>query len=135
MGCLLGYQYLTVGIFFSSCESCSYLRRLVSYPISDSVWLTDGSLLVGFGHFMLLYGERFKTKSCPDQLREETLFDYVDGQNKPVREYHPQMILQLLIWGRSYSPWNPSRYADELSRKGGIGQGDNCQISTLSGYR
>jgi hypothetical protein len=30
---------------------------------------------------------------------DESLFEYVARQNGPLEDYHPQMILQCLLWG------------------------------------
>lgn len=71
----------------------------LSHPISDSIWLAYGALLIGSGHQMCLYG-------LPRQLEredsEEGLFEYVARLNGPLADYHPQMLLQCLLWGKFY---------------------------------
>lgn len=71
----------------------------LSHPISDSIWLAYGTLLIGSGHQMCLYG-------LPRQLEredsEEGLFEYVARLNGPLADYHPQMLLQCLLWGEFY---------------------------------
>nr|GAT47823.1 WD repeat protein [Mycena chlorophos] len=68
------------------------IGSLMPYQISDSIWLANGSLLVGAGHQMLLYGQRDSTS--------ESLFEHVARQNGPLEDYHPQMLLQCLLWGK-----------------------------------
>ncbi|KAG6911550.1 hypothetical protein DXG01_011852 [Tephrocybe rancida] len=65
--------------------------RFIPLPIKDSIWLDHGSLLVAAGHQMFLYG--------PSSAEgEETLFEYAARHNGPLDDYHPQMILQCLLW-------------------------------------
>lgn len=72
------------------------------YPISDSVWLANGSLLVGAGHLMFLYGQlTHENANLKGKTRAGTLFDYAARQNGPLLEYHPQILLQCLLWGAS----------------------------------
>ncbi|KAN0100493.1 RAVE protein 1 C terminal domain containing protein [Tylopilus felleus] len=71
--------------------------RYIPYPISDSIWLADGTLLVGVGHHMLLYGQ---TQSYELGSTNESLFVHVARINGPLPDYHPQMLLQCLLWGK-----------------------------------
>lgn len=75
------------------------------YPISDSIWLAHGSLLVAAGPQMYLYSEPPANKRLPES---ESLFEYVARQNGPLVDYHPQMLLQSLLWGMSVSALNES---------------------------
>lgn len=69
---------------------------LVTYPISDSIWLAGGMFVVGAGHLLLKYG-----KQPENQLSiEDELFERVAWLNGPLPDYHPQMVLQCLLWGR-----------------------------------
>ncbi|EKM61140.1 uncharacterized protein PHACADRAFT_134380 [Phanerochaete carnosa HHB-10118-sp] len=70
------------------------LTNTIPHQINDSIWLKGGSLLVGTGHLMSLYGQ---VPSIADS-REESLFEHVARHNGPLDEYHPQMILQCLLW-------------------------------------
>lgn len=65
---------------------------ITPYPIADSIWLAGRAFLVGTGAQMLLYGQSGDTDA-------ETLFDVVARQNGPLDDYHPQMLLQCLLWG------------------------------------
>ncbi|KAF9076123.1 RAVE protein 1 C terminal-domain-containing protein [Rhodocollybia butyracea] len=69
------------------------IGSFIPYPISDSIWLANSSLLIGAGHQMLLYGPpKHPSKNT------ESLFEYVARQNGPLPDYHPQMLLQCLLW-------------------------------------
>jgi len=65
------------------------------YPISDSIWLAHGSFLIAAGQQMYLFSE-----PPSDQRATESLLEYVARQNGPLDDYHPQMLLQCLIWGQ-----------------------------------
>ncbi|KAA1467902.1 hypothetical protein DENSPDRAFT_906985 [Dentipellis sp. KUC8613] len=68
---------------------------LLPHPISDSIWLSHGSLLVGSGHQMCLYGQPAPSEGVEPP---EGLFEYVARLNGPLEDYHPQMLLQCLLW-------------------------------------
>jgi hypothetical protein len=80
---------------------------LLSHPISDSIWLAYGTLLVGSGHQMCLYG---LPRQTANEQAEEGLFEYVARLNGPLADYHPQMLLQCLLWGW-YRPLFPCHHA------------------------
>ena len=73
-----------------------YLRSTIPHQISDSIWLRGGSLLVGAGPIMSIYGELTPRDNEPEP---ESLFEYVARRNGPLEDYNPQMILQCLLWG------------------------------------
>ncbi|KAF8642016.1 hypothetical protein AX16_009737 [Volvariella volvacea WC 439] len=75
------------------------ISLVIPYPISDSVWLTHGSLLIGSGHHMLLYTEDDESERRASP--QGALYDHVDEQNRPLRDYHPQLILQCLFWEKT----------------------------------
>lgn len=72
--------------------------RYTPNPIEDSIWLAGGSLLVGTGHQMLLFG-RQPDKQNGQADPSSDLFETVARQNGPLEDYHPQMLLQCLLWG------------------------------------
>ncbi|KIK91309.1 hypothetical protein PAXRUDRAFT_34992 [Paxillus rubicundulus Ve08.2h10] len=73
------------------------IGRYVPYPISDSIWLANGSLLVGAGHHMFLYGQ---APFYEPGTSSDSLFVHVARNNGPLQDYHPQMLLQCLLWGK-----------------------------------
>jgi hypothetical protein len=99
---------IQIGRFVDNSMSYLALTRLINallcsfvpYPISDSIWLAHGSFLVGAGHQMFLH--------CQPRLSHgkhaESLFEYVARQNGPLEDYHPQMLLQCLLWGNYLFP-------------------------------
>ncbi|KAI0036631.1 WD repeat-containing protein [Vararia minispora EC-137] len=66
---------------------------ILPHPISDSIWLAQGTLLIGSGHQMLLYGYNPKSSK-----HSEHLFEHVARRNGPLIDFHPQMVLQCLLW-------------------------------------
>lgn len=72
------------------------ISHIVPYPISDSIWLAGGCLLIGAGHQMFLFGE---AKPSVKGVRSDSLFEYAARHNGPLQDYHPQMLLQCLLWG------------------------------------
>jgi hypothetical protein len=71
-----------------------HARSTLPFPISDSVWLADGALAVAAGHVLTLY-----TQPRGREAPVESLFEHVALHNGPLEDYHPQMLLQLLLWG------------------------------------
>lgn len=70
---------------------------MIPHPISDSIWLARGTLLVGAGHFQFMFGQKPKESSAA--VESESLFEHVARLNGPLDDYNPQMILQCLLWG------------------------------------
>ncbi|KZT31117.1 hypothetical protein SISSUDRAFT_1068078 [Sistotremastrum suecicum HHB10207 ss-3] len=56
------------------------ITLLTSHSIIDSIWLSGGSLLTVH--------------------RTNNLLEYVLQQNAPLVDFHPQVLLQCLLWGR-----------------------------------
>ncbi|KAJ3916631.1 RAVE protein 1 C terminal-domain-containing protein [Lentinula edodes] len=90
--CQQRMTYFDEGPGWSICWKIN-IGSLTPYPINDSIWLANSSLLIGAGHQMLLYGP---PKSS--EKKAESLFEYVARQNGPLPDYHPQMLLQCLLW-------------------------------------
>ncbi|KAG0704335.1 RAVE protein 1 C terminal-domain-containing protein [Suillus ampliporus] len=70
------------------------IRNYISYPIRDSIWLANGSFLIAAGHQLFLFGQTALQKD------QEPLFQYIARHNGPLEDYHPQMLLQCLLWGK-----------------------------------
>ncbi|KAF9479728.1 hypothetical protein BDN70DRAFT_906163 [Pholiota conissans] len=69
------------------------------FPISDSIWLAHGSFLIAAGQQMYLYSEPPLSTDTKDKPAE-SLVEYVARQNGPLDDYHPQMLLQCLLWDK-----------------------------------
>ncbi|KAI0721213.1 RAVE protein 1 C terminal-domain-containing protein [Cerioporus squamosus] len=72
------------------------MSAMIPHPINDSIWLARGTLLVGAGHLMFMYGQ--KALPAAEATEQESLFEHVARLNGPLDDYHPQMILQCLLW-------------------------------------
>lgn len=79
---------------------------MIPHRISDSIWTAYGSLLVGAGPHMLLYGQPTPQSKIPligdansKPTEREGLWEYVARENGPLEQFHPQMLLQCLLWG------------------------------------
>lgn len=68
---------------------------------------------------MSAYGEpKLLRKKKREQSEQETesLFEYVARQNGPLEDYHPQMILQCLLWGTHHLEADLMSLTDTLDR-------------------
>ncbi|EJF67065.1 hypothetical protein DICSQDRAFT_151429 [Dichomitus squalens LYAD-421 SS1] len=74
------------------------IGSMIPHPISDSIWLARGTLLVGAGHLQFMYGQ--KGQVGPIESEKESLFEHVARLNGPLDDWNPQMILQCLLWGK-----------------------------------
>ncbi|KAI6047751.1 RAVE protein 1 C terminal-domain-containing protein [Pisolithus marmoratus] len=72
------------------------IGNFTPFPISDSIWLANGSFLVGAGHQMFLFSQ----VPSPRDTSECSLFESVARSSGPLDDYHPQMLLQCLLWGK-----------------------------------
>ncbi|KAI5121293.1 hypothetical protein M0805_003762 [Coniferiporia weirii] len=73
------------------------IGHLLTHQISDSIWLSGGTFLIGAGPYMLQYGQSKLSNNGSETLG---LFERVAWLNGPLPDYHPQMILQCLLWGK-----------------------------------
>jgi RAVE protein 1 C terminal len=71
----------------------------VPHHINDSIWLSHGTLLIGAGNHILLHGQ---AKQPSNKEASLNLFEYVARHNGPLDDFHPQMLLQCLLWGKVY---------------------------------
>lgn len=83
---------------------------MIPHRISDSIWTAYGSLLVGAGPHMFLYGQPKSQPRIPlvengnsKPTPREGLWEYVARENGPLEQFHPQMLLQCLLWGAENS--------------------------------
>lgn len=96
---ILCQQRLT---YFDDGPSWGVIKRIeienqLSHPISDAIWLAYGTLLIGSGHQMCLYGLPRRPER---EASKEGLFEHVARLNGPLADYHPQMLLQCLLWDK-----------------------------------
>lgn len=77
---------------------------------------------------MTMYGEPKylgrRKRVSREERESESLFEYVARQNGPLDDYHPQMVLQCLLWGASTARTLPSVNADLAiwDRESGVGE-------------
>ncbi|KAI0695128.1 RAVE protein 1 C terminal-domain-containing protein [Cytidiella melzeri] len=72
------------------------LSCTIPHQISDSIWLGGGLFLIGTGQLKSLYGQPSSPRD--GVMDTESLFEHVARHNGPLDDYHPQMILQCLLW-------------------------------------
>ena len=88
------------GCFNVSTQFTDFLQpSFTPYTISDSIWLAHGSFLIAAGPQMYLFSEPPHDDKCKGEKPAESLMEYVARQNGPLDDYHPQMLLQCLLWG------------------------------------
>ncbi len=72
---------------------------LTPHPISDSIWLADGSFAVGAYNGLFI----FRPGNAPEEGGSKTdLFQEVVRRNGPLLDYHPQNLAQCLLWSKSF---------------------------------
>ncbi|CED84427.1 RAVE (regulator of V-ATPase assembly) complex subunit RAV1/DMX protein, WD repeat superfamily [Phaffia rhodozyma] len=83
------------------------LAPLTPEPIGDSIWLSDGSFAVGAGNQLFVYSRFFEPPSKRGNNEVELItglsrdvFEFVALQNGPLVDYHPQLLLQCLLWNK-----------------------------------
>ncbi|KAG8772808.1 regulator of (H+)-ATPase in vacuolar membrane, partial [Serendipita sp. 398] len=71
------------------------IGRITRHPIADSIWISQAQMLTGAGHQMIQARPGFSLKGG---TTSKDLFETVARKNGPVPHYHPQMLLQCLLW-------------------------------------
>ncbi|KAG6841953.1 hypothetical protein C0991_005133 [Blastosporella zonata] len=89
--CQQRLTYFDEGPGWATCTTVE-IGGFIPLSIKDSIWLDHGSLLIAAGHQLFLYGAPSPASA------EEALFEYAARHNGPLDDYHPQMILQCLLW-------------------------------------
>ncbi|TFK30799.1 WD repeat-containing protein [Coprinopsis marcescibilis] len=87
--------YFDDGPGWAVCHRIS-LESVTPYHIRDSVWMAHGSFLIAAGQQMYLFGD--PPPNRPGDQSGEGLFEHVARRNGPLEDYHPQMLLQCLLW-------------------------------------
>ncbi|KAI9845530.1 MAG: regulator of (H+)-ATPase in vacuolar membrane [Thelocarpon superellum] len=102
----LRYRYIDAGPAWASIRAIS-IRDATPHPIGDSVWLGNGSLVIGAGNQMLVYDKTvdrhdpFVTElQLPYHHLSDDLFDVVTYLNGPLPAFHPQFLSQCILQGK-----------------------------------
>jgi RAVE protein 1 C terminal len=85
-------------------------------------------MLTGAGHQMVQAKPGF---AVGENTAPKDLFETVARRNGPLPNYHPQMLLQCLLWGK-FKPFSHEQKLKPLKRKTGPRQAYHC--TTGSGY-
>lgn len=82
------------------------------HPIGDSIWLSDGALVIGCGNQLFIHPKNIRPEDANDpsvqslwtptgnDSRMETIFDLVSRLNGPLPHYHPQFLQQCVLAGK-----------------------------------
>ncbi|KAG8914981.1 regulator of (H+)-ATPase in vacuolar membrane, partial [Tulasnella sp. 417] len=68
--------------------------------ISDSIWLSQGTLLVAAAHQLYVFGEANEPFLATSTSTSGPLFENVAIKNGPLDDFHPQLMLQCLLWNK-----------------------------------
>ncbi|CAG7847093.1 Regulator of V-ATPase in vacuolar membrane protein 1 AltName: Full=Suppression of the onset of impotence protein 3 [Serendipita indica DSM 11827] len=71
------------------------IGNITRHPVADSIWISQGQILTGAGHQMIQARPGFTLRG---KLEPKDLFETVARRNGPLPHYHPQMLLQCLLW-------------------------------------
>lgn len=93
------------------------LLRWTPNVISDAIWCAGGTFIVGAGHQVFCFGTPslavgydrpdLVTKNDNHSVPEKPmLFERVAHVNGPLPDYHPQILLQCLLWGQCNVPYD-----------------------------
>lgn len=89
----------------------SSLCRLTPNPITDSIWLANGSFAVAAGNQVFIHS-RFLARSPDDKATlPRDVFEMVALGNGPVVDYHPQLLVQCMLWSKFARPLPPGGLA------------------------
>ncbi|KAF3942287.1 hypothetical protein ABW19_dt0204590 [Dactylella cylindrospora] len=107
----LRYDYLNAGPAWASFRQFNTIS-LTPHPIGDSIWLSDGTLVIGCGNQLFIHPKGIQAVDPDDQVvqslwtpsghdsRVETIFDVVSRLNGPLPLYHPQFLQQCVLAGK-----------------------------------
>lgn len=104
----LRYDYLEAGPPWVQIRDI-WIRDITPHPIGDSVWLGSGNLVICTGNQLLLQDEQVQvSESLFPSLRliahktaSVDIFTAVSRLNGPLPVYHPQMLSQCVLAGKS----------------------------------
>ncbi len=70
-------------------------HRFTPHPISDSIWLSDGSFAIAAYNSLFVF---CPSESGTGESEPLNLFQDVVRRNGPLLDYHPQNIAQCMLW-------------------------------------
>ncbi|KAK9467677.1 RAVE protein 1 C terminal-domain-containing protein [Lipomyces arxii] len=84
------------------------MRQYTPRNVGDSIWLDDGTLVIGSGNQLFTHDKRMDTSIAIKALHLDThklplhsIFDIVSVLNGPLPLYHPQLIAQAIFYGKA----------------------------------
>lgn len=89
------------------------LSSLTPHAIQDSIWLSEGTLAIGSDATLFLHARDIRYPSAERtsgaaRTKGRDLFESVALHNAPLVDWHPQLLLQCLLWSASRSTPRPS---------------------------
>lgn len=84
------------------------ISQYTDHDIGDSIWLENGTFVVGVGNQLILQDEKvnvndsttralLESRSTAQAVENRTIFDVCAVMNGPLPLYHPQLVIQLLF--------------------------------------
>lgn len=106
--CQLRYDYLNAGPAWAPFREVK-IRDLTPHPIGDSLWLSNGGLVIGAGNQLFVYSRKINDRNdlyqtlqlSSHKARLDDIFDIVSQLNGPIPVYHPQFLQQCILAGKS----------------------------------
>lgn len=103
----LRYDYLDAGPSWAPVREFQ-IRDTTPHPIGDSVWLSNGHLVIGDGNQLFIQDEHIEiSDSLLPDLRMFTrhkattdIFNLASSLNGPIPVYHPQFLAQCMLAGK-----------------------------------
>ncbi|KAG2023063.1 WD repeat-containing protein [Coprinopsis cinerea AmutBmut pab1-1] len=89
--------YFDEGPGWAVCQRLE-IHSITPYSISDSIWTSHGSFLIAAGKEMYLFSDPPDPGTGKPQ---ERLFEHIARLNGPLADFHPQMLLQCLLWEKT----------------------------------
>lgn len=103
----LRYDYFDAGPAWAAVREIR-IRELTTHPIGDSVWLSNGSFVIGAGNQLFIQDNKAGDDSdlvsnlrlTPEQASSLDLFTLVRRLNGSLPVYHPQFLSQCILSGK-----------------------------------
>ncbi|KAK9470328.1 RAVE protein 1 C terminal-domain-containing protein [Dipodascopsis tothii] len=105
--CQLRFDYTKELPAWSSFREIS-VTPFTTRSIADSIWLDDGTLVIGSGNQLFIVDKKIDSASAdkvqhllPHKIPLGNIFDVVSVLNGPLPLYHPQLLTQSVFAGKS----------------------------------